>query len=340
MEKEFFLNISWKSFLRFLVFGLLLIILYLIRDLILVLLVSITISLAITPFVDYLEKIKIPRILGTLILFLLILGILGVVFYFFIPIFIQEIEKFFEFLNNFSSRFFGWSEFLLDLIRGNFSKIISFLKESNFPFQIPDKISQILNSFVLTLAGILMIFYLTVEKNGVENFLRVILPDVYEKPFFEFFENFKNKLRKWAIAQLILSSLVGLIAGLGSLILGIDYPFMIGILAAIFEITPIIGPILVGIVMFLISVSESLILGLYALIFFFVLQQVESHILTPLIVGKTMKVHPLVVLISLIGGAKIAGFWGLVLAVPIAIFIHEIVNYLSLRKKMISRLEL
>ena len=90
-----------------------------------------------------------------------------------------------------------------------------------------------------------------------------------------------------------------------------------------------IGPIITGVAAFVIAVSDSFSLGLYAVIFFMVVQQVENHLLLPLVMGKSMKVHPVVVIIALLAGGEIAGLIGVVLAVPIAVLAQESFNYLS-----------
>ena len=109
-------------------------------------------------------------------------------------------------------------------------------------------------------------------------------------------------------------------------------------MAAVFEIVPIIGPVLAGVTAFLVAVSDSFTLGVYTVLFFVIVQQLENHILIPIIIGKTMRVHPVIVLISLLAGGKIAGFVGIVLAVPIAVMLQEIFAYLAERKSQRSPL--
>jgi predicted PurR-regulated permease PerM len=86
---------------------------------------------------------------------------------------------------------------------------------------------------------------------------------------------------------------------------------------------------MVGIIAFLVAVSDSALLGVYALLFCFIVQQLENNILVPLIMGKSMKVHPVVVLMALLAGGKLAGFVGIALAVPIAVIAQEIFDYLA-----------
>jgi predicted PurR-regulated permease PerM len=185
---------------------------------------------------------------------------------------------------------------------------------------------------MLVVVTILTTFYLSVEKNGTERLLRVLLPDRYEGPVLKVFERFKTKIRRWMAAQLSLSILIGIIVGVGLWLLGVRHSFVLGVIAAIFEVVPIIGPIIVGILAFFMAISDSFLLGIYAIVFFFLVQQIENHLLLPIIMGKSMKVHPVVVIMSLLAGGKIAGLLGIILAVPIAVIVQEIFDYLAEKK--------
>jgi len=127
---------------------------------------------------------------------------------------------------------------------------------------------------------------------------------------------------------------MGLITGGGMWMLGVPYAFVIGILGGIFELVPMIGPVIVGAAAFFIAVSESFSLGIYALVFFMILQQLENHVLLPLVMGRAMRVHPLLVILSILAGGQIAGFIGILLAVPLAVLIEEVVTYVGEQRKL------
>ncbi|MEK7630377.1 MAG: AI-2E family transporter, partial [Patescibacteria group bacterium] len=176
-------------------------------------------------------------------------------------------------------------------------------------------------------------FYLIVDKDGTERLLKAILPAQYERPTLLVFSRFKDKIKNWFTAQLALSLIVGLVVCFGLWILNVRYFVVIAVLAAVFELVPIIGPVITGIVAFLAAVSDSVTLGIYAVIFFFIVQQLENHVLTPLVMGRALRVHPVIVVVSLLAGAQIAGFTGIILAVPVAVLAQEIFEYFSDRKK-------
>lgn len=340
MEKETLFNVSWNTLWRIFFFALLIVIIYLAQEAVGVLLASIVISLGLEPLVGFFENKKIPRILGTLIVFILVLLILSTAAYFVVPVLAAEAISFFEhFSQSFSSVFgFSFSQTSLDFLKNSLGKILEFIQTSNI--SVGGTVSKVLGNFVLIIATILVTFYLTVEKDGVERFLKAVLPNAYERTFLTIFSRFKLKIRRWVLAQLALSVIVGVLTGLGCWLLGVRYAAVIGLLAAIFEIVPVIGPVLIGAIAFLIALSDSFLLGIYAIIFFALVQQLESHVLAPIIIGRTMRIHPVVVIISLIGGAQVAGLLGVILAVPIAVMAQEIIEYLFENKSQRPQLDI
>jgi len=306
--------------------------LYFARDTASAFLIAVVVSLGLDPVIGFLKKIKIPRVLGTLFTFLFGLFILGVVVYFVLPIVISEVGALLEHFNSAISGIlgFGLPQALLKNFSLTLDQVLNLFSATNI--SITGTISSVFYQILFVVITIVASFYLTVDEGGVERMLKVILPDVYEKQVFIVFERFKIKIRRWFGAQFALSLIIGLIVGFGLWILGVRYALALGVIAALFELVPLIGPVITGLFAFLIAVSDSLSLGLYAVLFFFIVQQLENHVLTPFIMGKSMKAHPVIVIISLLAGAEVAGLVGVILAVPVAVLAQEIFNYLAERK--------
>jgi len=330
MPKEFFkFEISWHTLWKLFIFALIIVGIYLAREVIGVLFVAIVISLALDPLVSFLEARKIKRLFGTAIVFLAGALVLGLVAYFFIPILTIEASNFLKHIHEITYAVFGIGlpNNLVDALILGREKVFDFLATSDI--SVTGALTSLFSTIVFVLATLLISFYLCVEKEGTDRFLKVLLPDVYEKAVLKVFGRFKVKIRKWFSAQFLLSLIIGVVVTLGLWALGVRYSILLGVLAMIFEIVPVIGPLIVGVIAFLVAVSDSFALGVYTLIFFIVVQQFENHILTPAIIGKTMKVHPVVVIFSLLAGGKIAGFVGIILAVPLAVLAQEVFNHLA-----------
>ena len=131
------------------------------------------------------------------------------------------------------------------------------------------------------------------------------------------------KIGKWMQGQLLLGVLIGVLVYLGLTILGVPYALLLAVLAALFELIPLFGPILASIPAIALGFLQSFSLGFMVVGLYVIIQQFENHLIYPLVVRKVVGVSPILVIISLIVGAKLAGFLGLILAVPIAAAIVE-----------------
>ncbi|KKU93796.1 MAG: hypothetical protein UY26_C0004G0009 [Candidatus Jorgensenbacteria bacterium GW2011_GWA1_48_13] len=325
-------ELSWRTFWQVLIFLLIIVVLYLARSAFGVLFVGIVIALGIDPIVGFLEKHRIGRLLGTIVVFLLGLFILVTAAYFIIPVLALEAGKFLEDLNQVISSVigFGLPQEIIKSFTLSLDKALSIITATQA--SITGAISSVFSKIIAVVATFVIAFYLSVDKKGTERLLQVMMPDVYERPVLAVFERFKTKIRRWLGAQLALSLVVGAVVTLGLWLLGVRYALILGLLAAILELVPIIGPVVAGAVAFLVALSNSFSLALYVVGFFFLVQQLENNVLIPILLGKTINVHPVIVLVSLLGGAQVAGFIGIVLAVPIAVMAQEIFNYLAEKK--------
>ena len=112
--------------------------------------------------------------------------------------------------------------------------------------------------------------------------------------------------------------LVGVLVFLGLSILGVKYALLLAILSGLFEIIPVFGPIISAVPAIGIAFTQKPILGLSVLIPYSIVQQFENHLIYPLVVRKTIGIPPLLVIISIFIGGTLAGFFGILLAVPMA----------------------
>jgi predicted PurR-regulated permease PerM len=326
-------EITWPSLWRIAIFALIALLLFLARDVIGMFIIAIVIALGLDPFVSFLERHKVPRLLGTSLVFVAGILVAGAVVYLVLPIVISELGSFIAHFNDSLRGLFnvGLPQSVIQNVSGSLEQALSFLSSSNF--SVTGAIGSAFERILFVIATIVISFYLTVEEKGTERFLKVILPDAYERAFLSVFTRFKEKIRNWFSAQLGLSLAVGAIVALGLWLLGVRYYLALGLLAAVFEIVPIIGPIITGAVGFLVAIGDSWTLGLYTLIFFFLVQQLENHILTPIVMGRAVKVHPVMVVMALLVGGSVAGFPGVLLSVPIAVAAQEVFNYLAEQKR-------
>ncbi len=326
-------EIGWTTLWRIFLFVVAIAVFYFARGAFAAILVGVVLSLGLDPIVSFVaERLRIGRLLGTLAVVLVAIILLIAALYFIVPVVAGEVGGFFTLFN------VSVPIPLIATLGNGVGQIITSYLGTNG--SVPIVITRILENLLLILAAFVITLYLTIEKDGADKMLRLILPQVYERPVVAIFDRFKLKMRRWLGTQLVLSIFIGLAVGLGMWLIGVRYPLILGVIAAILEVVPIIGPIVTGIIAFLIAISDSVVLAVYAIIFFFVVQQFENHVLVPLVMGKSMRVHPVIVVFALLAGGELAGFVGIVLAVPISVLIQEIFDYMAEQKEKRSGLEL
>jgi predicted PurR-regulated permease PerM len=319
-------NASWENLWKLFFMVVLGWILFHARDVVAVLILAIVVSTAFDPIVSYLERKRIPRILGTSLLYLIAFIFLALVLYTLVPVAIVELRNLLDYAKQFSG---STGDFLnLDALSEQFG--VSFGKASDLltssTFSIFDLASGFFGGVIAAITVFVISFYLTIGRNGVEKFLVAVLPAAYEPRILRLYERVAKKIGRWFVGQLLVSLIVGGIVFLGLALLGVRYSLLLAILAGLSEIVPYAGAIFTGIVSTLIGLSDSLSLGFYVLILFLVVQQIENHILVPAVMRYTTTLNPAVVLAALLIGGKVFGVVGVILSIPVAVFFQELIG--------------
>lgn len=329
------LDISWKTLWRILFVVIIATILFMVREVILILLFAIVISSALDIPVNFFESKKIPRVLSTLVLFLLIIAVFALVLYTIVPISIIELQNFLGALNEKEIPIFGGIDTypLIQKLNSSLGDFAGMLFSGGG--SLVNIVAGIFGNIALVLVTLVLSFYLTVDRFGVEKFLRAVLPATGENYIIDIYSRTRKKMGRWIKGQILMMIMVGVFSFIGLWVLGVKYSLILGILAGLFEIVPIAGPIFSGAVAFLAAIPTSWELGLYVIILFFIIQQVENHILVPLVMRKAVGISPIVIVLFLLAGSQIAGLAGIILSVPVAMVFQEILIDWE-RKKLAS----
>ncbi|MFZ5559264.1 MAG: AI-2E family transporter [Patescibacteria group bacterium] len=340
MENSKTIHISWATIFKVALVILFLIFLYLIRDVIVIFIFALIIASAIAPTVDLLEKIKIPRVLGALIVYIVVIGVLGFLLSLIVAPLIQDIK-------NLSSNFPEYVESLVSQFKSlqkAFSKYGSVVNQfQKFLLRTGERLQnlELFSTFVNIFGGIfsfilalIISFYLSVQKRGVQRILGSISPFNHRDYILDLWERAQKKLGRWLQGQLFLGIIVGVLVYIGLYFLKIKYALLLAIIAGILEIFPYIGPVLAAIPAIIIGFLQAPILGLWVLILYVVVQQLENYLIVPLVIGKVVGLNPIIVIIALLVGAKLGGIPGMILAVPITAVLAEFVKDLIKKRKV------
>lgn len=300
--------------------------LYLMREAVAIVLLALVISTALHPPVAFLHRWKIPRILGTIIIFLAVFVILAFIVYALLPVVILELNSLVTDLSELTNRLFGFQApaDVVNLITPNLNNLTDLLLAGNVPFL--EVLGRLLGGVTFLIAVLVLSFYLTVSREGVERFLKAVSPAVMENKVLHLYGRTKKKIGRWFQAQVVLSLVIGIVTFIGLKLLGVEQALVLGVIAGLFELVPIAGPIFAGALAIVIAATQSLTLAFWVLIFFVAIQQLEGNLLVPVVMKKAVGIHPVIILVALLGGAEIAGVVGMLLAVPAVVFLQEMTD--------------
>jgi predicted PurR-regulated permease PerM len=326
------IDISWSALWKILAFAVLVVVLYAGRQILLGLFLAIIIASGIEGIVDYLEaRARLPRSVSVILIFLAALVLFILVAYSFIPFLLVELRTIFSGAN--AASLGSWS-FLLNGTHTASSTLSSISKTlfaaGSSPFSL---FSTFIGSFGLALAVIISSFYLSLDRDGVEHFIKVVIPPAYEDHALRIYTRSKHLIGSWFRMQLLLSLIMGFLVWGGLAILGVRYAPLIGVLAALFELVPFLGPIVSGAVAIVAAFLTSFTLAVWTLIFFLAAQQFESNVLVPLLSKRAVGLHPVIVIVALLIGAEVGGILGIIISVPVAAVFQEVVQDWSSKRR-------
>lgn len=329
-------EISWTTLWRILFFFIFVYILFAGKQILLGLFLAIIISSGLDIVIGFLERAGVPRTLGVILIFLLGLIVTTVVIYAIVPLIIADLNQLFSGLGGSSV----WGELLnfknsksLDVLVNQFYS--DFFSGAASPL---DFFSQALGGVGLAIAVLVSSFYLCLARDGVEKFLRFVIPPDYEKTALNIYERSRKKISSWFQTQILASLIMGICVWVLLTVLGVKHAFILGVFAGVFEIMPFVGPILAGALSVLVALSTSTWLALYTLIAFLILHQFESHVLIPLVMKHSVGLHPVIVIIALLIGWETAGLLGILISVPAAAIFHEVLNEWSSKRRPAAEL--
>jgi predicted PurR-regulated permease PerM len=187
-------------------------------------------------------------------------------------------------------------------------------------------------SFVLGFAVIpFWLYYVLYDRRQALATLRRLVPDRLWADACALAALTDNVLSAYVRGQLLLSVAIGVMATVGLLALGIPYALLLGLIAGLFEFLPFIGPLLGAIPAVAVALVQQPILGLWTIILFLVIQQIENSLLAPRISGDATRLHPTVIMVVLVIGNELGGLMGMLVAAPITAILRDWTHYLYLR---------
>jgi predicted PurR-regulated permease PerM len=316
-----------------------------------VFLISTMVALLLNPLVLGMGRVHCPRWLGVPIVYLAFIGLIAVVIIFLGPPLVRQFQRLFDALP-------GW----LDSLNGVLADLQSWLAKHNVNVDLHLNTTDIVNylqvhgaqsigtlfSVGVSVVGMIVNFFLTVvisfymliDGKRIFRFVCRFAPgDPKVKE--EYVRGLQAAFSRFVRGQALLGATVGLACGLAIWILswkvvgvwpeGGQYALLFGFWAGVTEVIPYLGPWLGAIPPVVAAFFHSPIAAVWVIVVFFVIQQLEGHILAPNIVGSSVGVHPLLVIFALLAGAQIGGILGMIAALPVLAMLRHTLTFYEFR---------
>lgn len=333
-------SVSTWTLIRFFLIALGILLLYLVRDIIIALLFAVIVASAIEPAVEWMKERKIPRILGVILIYLAFAALMFLSIYLIFPLLTDEFKSIAAAYPVIRERI------ELEITHVGDLPLASFLPgDLGSFFEVPAQYFARLSNGVVNFASevfggifsflliIVFSFYLATQEKGIESFLRLIAPVDYEPYVVDLWGRSQRKLGRWFRAQMLLGALVGILIFFGLTFLNVPNALFFAFLSAIFEVIPIVGPILAAVPAVGVAFLIQPYLGLVTVALYIVVQQIESHVIVPVVMKKAIGLSPLIVVLALLVGAKIGGIFGILLSVPLTAVLAEFLNDWDKKKR-------
>jgi len=342
------ISITTGTMVRLFLVALCTFLLWFLRDLALVVLTSIVIASFVESSVPYFKRIGVGRIFGIVVVYVISFLLLAGLFYLFAPLLITEIYNFsnfisayipgVSFLNFFQNEEFAGAKDVLNSLQGNLSIASLFSVSKAFILNLSGgfftTMSVAFGGFFNFVLIVVISFYLSIQEKGIENFLRLIFPIKYEDYVVDLWERSSRKIALWMKGQVVLGIVVGVLIYLVLSLLGIEYALLFAIMGGIMEMVPY-GILVALIPAFSFSYlsggvgSALMVTGAYIII-----HQFEVFLFSPVIIKKIVGLSPIVIILSALIGFELSGFWGLILAIPVAVIVMEFLSDLEKQKSL------
>ena len=349
---------SWSVIGFLLIAALFFYVVYLIRIAVIPLFIAMAIAYLISPLMHLLNR-KMRKGFALAITYILFTGIVGVIFFFLIPVIVDQfkvfIDKFPQYLQNLNDTivtFFRDSVIIASIENFTGNEIVPpdtnaitqyFMGRFNFEemnlFEQATAFTRsIINIVLYLIVGPLLGIYILKDIDKLRGGFLSIIPVKYKNQVATTMDRINHVAGRYIRGQFLISIIVGTLCTVVLLILKIDFPVLLGAIAGIFNLIPLLGPLVGGIPAALAALFISPLKALLVVILFIAVQQIDNYVISPNVMKYQVGVHPGLIIFSLIAGGALFGFWGLLIAVPTTAIIQETLKlYVLERNKVTSR---
>ncbi len=300
---------------------------------VLLLVVAALLAYALAPLVTALARV-IPRFAAILIVYLVVLTGIGFLLYLVVQSAVAQITALAHSIGSLVTpahpgqlapleqilKPFGVSSAQIDSARGQLVTQLEGLSGSIIPL-----LTGVAGAALDVIVVLILSIYLLIDGSKIVVWLRSDLPTNYRSRVRFFLNTLQRIVGGYIRGQLIMSTLIGVLVGVGLLIIGVPYALLLGVLAFFLEFIPTLGTLTSGAICVLVALSRGWVSALIVLLYFVIVHIFEGDVVGPRIIGKAIGLHPIVSMVALIAGAELFGIWGALFASPVAGILQAVI---------------
>lgn len=288
------------------------------------------------PILQLLERYRVPRILGILIIFLLFIFIGFLITRFIAPI---AQDQFTKLVNNIPDMAAMLTETVTywqqnqDIIPSQFNDTIENVAQ-NMQAYLQDASKIIINvvsqliGFVFALVLIpFFLFFMLKDGEKLIPFIKQFLNERAAKSFEKLARSIDYTLNAFILGQMTVSIVVGLLLLIGYMIIDLNYALTLALFAMVMNVIPFVGPFLAVVPALLVGLFQEPMLAVWVVIITIIAQQLEGNFVSPNVMGKALSIHPLTIITLILAAGSLAGFLGLLFAIPTYAVLKAIVSH-------------
>ena len=312
--------------------------------------IGIIIAWLLDPIVTWLQKNGFKRAIATVMVFLSFISLVVLFFVLLIPSFADQINEFIGSAPNVLNNIKNFGENLFDKLNNIYGYDFTNIKEqlygglsnvvSGLTVTLPNKVISIASSIVSgglnIIFGLFIAFYMLFDFNNVRKHLFNLLPKSIHADAITLTDRLNKTLKSYVQGTLLIMLLLFIFQSITLAIAGLSSPMLFGMFCAVTNVIPYIGPYIGGIPAIIVGFTISPATGIFTLLAVVIAQFLESYFLNPIVMSKTMKLHPVTIMIGLLIFGHFFGILGMVLATPIISCIKIIFNFFNEKYEIVN----
>jgi len=317
-------------------------VLYLARGVLWPFVLALLLVYLLTPLVDYLTDKKFPRVAATFCAYIVLFSIFTLIMLVVIPRLVDAFQEISSELPQYIDATKKYAASLQEKYRG-LRLLLEREELTDWIFQgIGALTGKVAQSIVKVPAGIFLFilslivsFYLLKDARKIRSALIDYIPKEYRKKVSEFLTDVDKILGGYIRGQLIIAAIIGISTGIGLFLLRIEYAFVLGTVAGVFNVVPYFGvvvSIIPALSLVLIKDPFSAWTFLWVILLFIGVNQVEMYFLAPRILGREVRLHPVAIIFAIVVGGAALGMLGILLAIPALAILKALFIRLHQRK--------